>query len=140
MRADRPLGIAAYLGATGAGAKVYEEFRRGRSAIGAGDGRISGISLNIILLNIETTLAATAVNFLDDAKEFTDVPSKLNALSKAYGLVIGLENRALSDLLTSENYNAIRNVFKDRFYTLVQDASYTKINTARSLLAGAYGL
>ncbi|WP_346236944.1 DUF4856 domain-containing protein [Niabella insulamsoli] len=140
----RPLGISAYFGneakAAGTGPEIFEEFRRGRSAVGVGDSRVSNASLTSLRFNIEKTLAAAAVFYLNAARQYTDLASRLNAISKAYGLMIGLKQEAASSTLTDEAYWQIREVFNERFYVLAQDASQAQLNEVISLLSEAYDL
>jgi len=141
---DRPLSIAGCFStlpdSLNIGARVYESFRRGKAALYAGDTRIGGIDIGTIYFNLERALAATAAIHLDAAKKYTDIAGKLNELSKAYGLVIALKYRYSTSLISDESYWLLRDLFKENFYTLVQDTSYANINEALNFLKAVYGL
>ncbi|GAB3432264.1 DUF4856 domain-containing protein [Niabella aquatica] len=142
---DRPLSIAGCFSevpdSLRLGSKIYESFRRGKTALYAGDSRIAGTDIGIIYFNLERGLAAAAAVHLDAAKKYTDIAGKLNELSKAYGFIIALKYRYTISLLSAENYWLLRSFFDDEnFYTLVQDPSYKSINAAMALLTGVYGL
>lgn len=141
---DRPLSIAGYFSSIPdslkLGAKIYEEFRRGKAAIFARDTRVSAASVGKVYSYLEKTLAVALVTHLDAAKQYTDIAGKLNELSKAYGIAIALKYRFDEASLSQNNYWLLRSYFNDNFYTLVQDVSYKKINAARALLVTAYSL
>ncbi len=140
--ASRPLGIAALFSGVknlGAGAKIYDEFRRAKAAAIAGDPRISGISVANIVAYTEVTLVQTALFALDSVKQLADPVAKLHYLSKAHGLMRALKYRnATYSLLTNEAYLRIREIMKTNFYALTADPSYKGINEVADLLMKAY--
>ncbi|MCH5721068.1 hypothetical protein [Niabella hibiscisoli] len=141
-RRNRPLGIAALFAGVknlDAGAKIYEEFRRAKAAATAGDARVNAISITTIVGYTEVTLAQSALFALDSVKQIADPVAKLHYLSKAHGLIRALKyrNSGVSPL-SVEVYQQVRAIMKENFYTLTQDASYTKISQAASLLFNAY--
>ncbi len=141
-RKNRPLGIAALFAGVknlDAGAKIYEEFRRAKAAAIAGDARVNAISVGNILGYTELTIAQSALFALDSVRQIADPVAKLHYLSKAHGLIRALKYRNPNVTpLTDGIYLQVREIMKGNFYTLTQDASYTKINQAAGLLVNAY--
>lgn len=141
-RPNRPLGVATLFAGVknlNAGSKIYEEYRRARAAAVAGDGRVNAISIANILGYTEVTLAQSALFALDSVKLSADPVAKLHYLSKAHGLVRALKYRNPNiSPLADETYLQVRAILKTNFYTLTQEAGYTGINQAQSLLVNAY--
>lgn len=138
---NRPLGIAALFAGVknlGAGAKIYEEFRRAKAAAIASDSRVNAISIATIIGYTEVTLVQTALFALDSVKQIADPVAKLHYLSKAHGLIRALKYRDAGSPLSNDAYLRIREIMKTNFYTLTQDASYEGINEIGDLLLDAY--
>lgn len=143
LKADRPLAIAGLFAGAKAfrgGARVYEEFRRGKASVLAGDRRVSNPSADTLKIYIEKTIAGAAIDALDNAKQTTNLATKLHSLSQAYGLVRALNYGSQLSPLTPADYLTLRAIFKINFYTLALDNSYVKINEARNILSTAFTL
>lgn len=138
VKADRPLGIAA-LFARPAGDSIYAAFRRSRAAIASFDYRIRDIDKKIIERNIEKTLGAVAISYLDAIPVAIGQAQKLHLLSQAYGIIWGLQSRPETSTLSADAFGILRQIFKENFYDLIADVALTKINSAKNILVDVYG-
>ncbi|WP_409966180.1 hypothetical protein PIECOFPK_02812 [Mycovorax composti] len=135
---NRPLAIATLFPnaeSIQAGSKIFEDFRRGRAAVNAGDLRVATLAKDSLLLNIEKVFALSAIHYLDAAKD-GNTADKLYNLSRAFGTIIALNYRSSKQLLNDEAYIMILEVFDNNFYTLIQNP--TAITNIRNVLATAY--
>ncbi len=141
--ANRPLAIGGYFRERAqyiqAGGKIYEAFRKGRAAINNKDYKRRDSCIATIKLNMEKTLAAAAYAYMGLSQGSTDVATRFHALSEGYGFVIGLKYRASNSPLTAAQYDELVSIVKTNFYTLIADASNTKVQRAQAILSGAYG-
>ncbi len=143
LKADRPLAIAALFSGARAfreDAKIYEEFRRGKTSALAGNGNAAAPSVTILTLYIEKTIAGATIDALDNVKAAGNLGTKLHYLSQAYGLVWALKYGGQQSPLTGADYWLLRSILNSNFYSLVQDASYVQINEAREIIASAFEL
>ncbi len=142
LKTDRTLALATlFYGAKsmGAGAKIYEKFKRAKASALAEDARIAQQSIDTIKLYSEKVLAYTAIAHINNIKQSTDAVAQLHQLSQVCGLVLALKYRSTT-LLKENDYTAIVNIFNANFYTLIQEAGQAQINQVKITLAAAYGL
>ena len=143
LKADRPLAIAGLLGRAVSFTEtelLYEEFRRGKASLMAGNLAPVGPAADSIMLYIEKIIAGAAIDALDLSQQTSGIAGKLHYLSQAYGLVWALKYGSEESPLSATEYWDLRDIFNMNFYSLVQDSSYTKIKEARSILATAFRL
>jgi len=141
--ATRPLAIGGYFRERGqyikAGGIVYEAFRKGRAAINNKDYTKRDSAAATIKLTLEKTLAAAAYAYMGLSQGSSDLATRFHALSEGYGFVLALKYRPANSPLTAANYQALLDVVQTNFYTLVSDASNTKVKQAQTILSTAYG-
>jgi hypothetical protein len=140
---DRPLALGGYFRERGryikAGGTVYAAFIKGRAAISAKDYATRDAAIATIKEYMEKTLAAAAYEYASVGQSAANIQDRFHGMSEGYGFVIALKYRPANSKLTDANYQTLVNLLKTNFYELDADASHTKLNQVRSILASAYG-
>ncbi len=141
--ANRPLAIGGYFRERGqyikAGGIVYEAFRKGRAAIDNKDYTKRDSAIATIKLTMEKTLAAAAYAYMGLSQGSADLATRFHALSEGAGFVLALKYRAGNSPLSAADYQTLVDITQTNFYTLIADASNTKVKQAQTILSTAYG-
>ncbi len=140
---DRPLAIGGYYRERGrfiqSGGKIFEAFRKGRAAIAAKDYETRNAAIATIKEYLEKTLAAACFEYANVGITGDGLANKFHGLSEGKGFILALQYRQAGSALTAANYQKLLDIFNTNFYTLVADASNTKLNEAKAILTAAYG-
>ncbi|WP_214227915.1 DUF4856 domain-containing protein [Pedobacter sp. B4-66] len=145
--AIRPLLWGGYLGERGkgieAGKVIFNAFLKGRAAIGAKDYVVVKEQIAIIQAKWEQLVAAAALAYTTiptNAASANDLPTQFHALSEGYGFVSCFKYRPVNSKLTEANFQKLSAIMKTNFYTLVNEAGFTKLVEAQTILKTTYGL
>jgi hypothetical protein len=116
--------------------KIMNAFITGRAAINNNDYRTRDIQIEIICTEIEKVMAATAINYLNQAKtNFADDALRCHVLSEFHGFVYGLKFNAKKKI-TNEQITALLNTLGDNYYII----TITQIDELKTSLANIYNL
>jgi hypothetical protein len=145
--ADRPLLWGGYLAERGksiqAGGILFEAFRKGRAAIGAKDYAVRDQQIKTIQETWERLAAAAALAYVTIPQTSTSVGNlgtQFHALSEGYGFILALKYRTSGSKLTEANYQKLLTILNTNFYTLVNEAGFTKLKEAETILKTTYNL
>jgi len=145
--ANRPLLWGGYLAERGksiqAGGILFEAFRKGRAAIGAKDYTVRDQQVKAIQETWERLAAAAALAYVTIPQASSSVGNlgtQFHALSEGYGFVLALKYRPANSKLTAANYQKLLDVLNTNFYTLVNEAGFTKLKEAETILKTTYNL
>ncbi|WP_345209655.1 DUF4856 domain-containing protein [Mucilaginibacter gynuensis] len=145
--AIRPLLWGGYLAERGkgieAGKVIFNAFLKGRAAIGAKDYAVVKEQITIIQNKWEQLVAAAALAYVTiptNAVSVGDLPTQFHALSEAYGFISCFKYRPASSKLSAADFQKLTATINTNFYTLVNEAGFTKLVEAQTLLKTVYGL
>jgi hypothetical protein len=142
---SRPLALGGYFGERGkyiqAGGTVYEAFRKGRAAFGAKDYAARDRAIATIKEYIEKTFAAACYYYITHPQATTNRATQLHELSEGRGFILALKFRPASSKLSAANYQALVDILglDQNAYSLINDASFTKLKQAQQILTNTYG-
>ncbi|WP_316822538.1 DUF4856 domain-containing protein [Pedobacter gandavensis] len=126
-----------------AGKIIFDAFLTGRAAIGAKDVKVRDAQI-VIIQDIWEKLAANAAYNYVLSPTLTanagNLGSQFHALSEAYGFIESLKYRAAGSKLTDANLLKLQSIIKTNFYTLVNEAGFTKLKEAQTILKDTYAL
>ncbi|WP_205510180.1 DUF4856 domain-containing protein [Longitalea arenae] len=141
----RPLAIGGYFAERGkyikAGGIVFEAFRKGRAAIAAKDYQGRDAAAATIKEFLEKTIAAACYHYVTSPQAKTNKSDQLHELSEGCGFVIALNYRPANSKLSASAYQSLIGILgaNPNLYTLINDASFTKLKQAQQILTAAYG-
>ena len=143
----RPLLWGGYLAERGkgieAGKVIFNAFLKGRAAIGAKDYAVVQEQIAIIQAKWEQLVAAAALAYVTiptNSVSVGDLPTQLHALSEGFGFVSCFKYRPANSRLTDANFQKLTATMNTNFYTLVNEAGFTKLVEAQTILKTTYGL
>jgi hypothetical protein len=143
----RPLLWGSYLAERGrsikAGGILFEAFRKGRAAIGFKDYPVRDQQVKIIQETWERLAAASALAYVTIPQASSSVgklETQLHALSEGYGFVLALKYRPAGSKLSDANYQRLLSILTTNFYTLVNEAGFTRLKEAEAILKTTYNL
>lgn len=115
---------------------IMNAFIKGRAAINNNDYTTRDAQIEIIRAELEKVMAATAINYLNQAKtNFADDALRCHTLSEFYGFVNGLKFNT-NKKITNEQITALLNTLGDNYYNI----TVTQINELKTSLANTYNL
>ncbi|RFZ89967.1 DUF4856 domain-containing protein [Mucilaginibacter conchicola] len=145
--ANRPLLWGGYLAERGkeilAGKTIFEAFRKGRAALGGKDKVVVAEQAKIILDKWEQLNAAAALEYATIPTRSVNVgnlATQFHALSEGFGFVYSLQFRQTGSKLSAADYAKLKATFDTNFYTLINEANFTKLVEAQTILKTTYGL
>lgn len=145
--AIRPLLWGGYLAERGkdikAGKVIFDAFLKGRAAIGAKDYKVVKEQIVIIQDKWEQLVAAAALAYVTiptNSVSVNDLPTQFHALSEGFGFISCFKYRPASSKLTDANYQILTATINTNFYTLINEAGFTRLVQAQNILKTAYGL
>lgn len=145
--AVRPLLWGGYLAERGkgieAGKIIFNAFLKGRAAIGAKDYLVVKEQITIIQAKWEQLVAAAALAYTTiptNSVSVGDLPTQFHALSEGYGFISCFKYRPANSKLTDANYQKLKAIIGTNFYTLINEANFTKLVEAQNILKTTYGL
>ncbi len=116
--------------------KIMSAFITGRAAIDNKDYTTRDAQIEIINAELEKVMAATAINYLNQAKtNFADDALRCHTLSEFYGFVYGLKFNAKKKI-TNEQITALLNTLGNNYYNI----TITQIDELKTGLANIYNL
>ncbi len=116
--------------------KIMNAFITGRAAIDNKDYTTRDAQIEIINAELEKVMAATAINYLNQAKtNFADDALRCHTLSEFYGFVYGLKFNAKKKI-TNEQITALLNTLGNNYYNI----TITQIDELKTSLANIYNL
>lgn len=116
--------------------KIMDAFLKGRAAINNKDYTTRDAQIEIICSEIEKAMAATAINYLNQAKtNFADDALRCHVLSEFHGFVYGLKFNTKKKI-TNEQITALLNTLGDNYYNITT----TQIEELKTSLASIYNL
>jgi hypothetical protein len=142
---NRPLAIGGYFAERGkfikAGGTIFEAFRKGRAAIGAKDYAARDAAAATIREFLEKTIAAAMYYYMTHPQAIAVKPDQLHELSEGRGFVLALKYRPASSKLSAANYTTLVSLLgpDQNAYSLINDASFTKLKQAQQILTTTYG-
>lgn len=143
----RPLLWGGYLAERGkpiqAGGILFEAFRKGRAAIGAKDYAVRNQQVRIIQETWERLAAAAALAYVTIPQASSSVGNlgtQFHALSEGFGFVLALKYRPAGSKLSDANYHRLVSILSTNFYTLVNEANFTRLKEAETILKTTYNL
>ncbi|MES2807513.1 MAG: DUF4856 domain-containing protein [Bacteroidota bacterium] len=144
---DRPLIWGGYLAERGkpinAGATIFKAFLKGRAAIAGNDYAVVKAQAKIIVDKWEQLDAAAALEYSTIPTRSTSVGNKatqMHALSEGFGFIYSLKYRPATSKLSATDYATLKSIFETNFYDLIDEANFTKLNQAQTILKTTYGL
>lgn len=145
--ANRPLLWGGYLAERGkaieAGKIIFNAFLKGRAAIGAKDYVVVNEQIAIIQAKWEQLVAAAALAYVTiptNSVSVGDLPTQFHALSEGFGFVLSFKYRPANSKLTDANFQKLTTTMNTNFYTLINEAGFTKLVEAQNILKTTYGL
>ena len=116
--------------------KIMNAFITGRAAIDNKDYTTRDAQIEIISAEIEKAMAASAINYLNQAKtNFADNALRCHTLSEFYGFVYGLKFNAKKKI-TNEQITELLNILGDNNYTI----TLAQIDELKTKIANIYNL
>ncbi|WP_316839850.1 DUF4856 domain-containing protein [Pedobacter gandavensis] len=126
-----------------AGKIIFDAFLKGRAAIGAKDVKVRDAQIVIIQEIWEKLAANAAYNYVVSptlTANAGNLGSQFHALSEGLGFVESLKYRAAGSKLTDANFVKLQAILKTNFYTLINEAGFTKLKEAQAILKDSYAL
>lgn len=115
---------------------IMNAFIKGRAAINNKDYLTRDAQIDIIISTLEKTMAATAINYLNQARtNFADNALRCHALSECYGFIYGLKFNEKKKITNAQIENLLA-LLGDNYYTI----SLSQIEQVKSELASIYQL
>lgn len=115
---------------------IMNAFIKGRAAIDNKDYSTRDAQIEIIAREIEKAMAASAINYLNQAKtNFADNALRCHTLSEFYGFVNGLKFNARKKI-SNEKISQLLNILGNNYYTI----SLSQIEQLKTELAAIYDL
>lgn len=115
---------------------IMNAFLKGRAAINNKDYTTRDAQIEIISTEIEKAMAASAINYLNQAKtNFADDALRCHVLSEFHGFVYGLKFNAKKKI-TNEQINGLLNTLGNNYYNI----TITQIDELKTSLANIYNL
>jgi hypothetical protein len=144
---NRPLIWGGYLAERGKGIKaggiIFGAFLKGRAAIAGNDYTVVKEQAKIILDKWEQLDAAAALEYSTIPTRSTSVGNKatqMHALSEGFGFIYSLKYRPATSKLSAADYATLKAIFETNFYDLIDEAGFTKLVQAQTILKTTYGL
>ncbi|OOQ61757.1 DUF4856 domain-containing protein [Mucilaginibacter pedocola] len=145
--ANRPLLWGGYLAERGkaiqAGEIIFGAFLKGRAAIGSRDYAVVKAQAEIIQDKWEQLNAAAALEYSTIPTNSVNVgnfATQFHALSEGFGFIHSLKYRSTRSKLNAADYATLKAIFDTNFYTLINEAGFTKLVQAQTILKATYGL
>lgn len=115
---------------------IMNAFIKGRAAINNKDYSTRDEQIDVIISTVEKTMAASAINYLNQAKtNFADNALRCHTLSECYGFIYGLKFNDKKKITNAQIENLL-NILGDNYYTI----SLSQIEQVKSELANIYNL
>ncbi len=115
---------------------LMNAFIKGRAAINNKDYVTRDAQIDIIISTIEKTMAASAINYLNQAKtNFADNALRCHTLSECYGFIYGLKFNDKKKITNTQIDNLLATL-GNNYYTI----SLNQIEAVKSELASIYNL